>query len=239
MKITPVILAAGRGERLGTSYPKPLAHINSQRPVIGTILHRLMQCGFGAKDIGIVVGHNPIPIVEYAGAGFRYSAQDGLGSPAKAALDWLIAQTDVPDAMLLIHADDGEWTSKRTYQRVLADFEATSIGSIVLTDTRDPEAHKLGFTQDTYGNITSVSVDRHAVDYFIAGVFCIPTADFEAGYTALSEQNTSAEIGIAGIMRAAFDTGAPLRGIVNHGPWKSVNTLEGLLTARAIHRNQN
>jgi choline kinase len=239
MRITPVVLAAGRGERLGTTYPKPLAHIDTRRPVIGTILNRLMECGFGARDIGIVVGHNPVPIVEYIGAGFRYSAQDGLGSPAKAAHDWLMAQTDKPDAMLLIHADDGEWTPKDIYQEVLRDFDKTEVSSLVLTAAKDPEAHKLGFALDTHGNITTISTNTDKIDHFIAGVFCVPTADFEAGYSALHEQNTSAEIGVAGIMRAAFEMGTPLRGVVNPGPWKSINRLDGLLSARSLRRKQD
>ncbi|MFH0857488.1 MAG: NTP transferase domain-containing protein, partial [Candidatus Magasanikbacteria bacterium] len=84
-KIGVVILAAGRGTRLGcVDIPKVMMEIG-EKPIVFYIVETLEKMGFSAEQICLVVGYQKEKVMEYFGKRVIYAFQEELLGTAHAA----------------------------------------------------------------------------------------------------------------------------------------------------------
>lgn len=102
-----VILAAGRGTRLGNlteETPKCLLQIKG-RPIIDYSIENLKACGFKSKDIGIVVGFQKEKIMNYLGGEYTYIINDDFATTNDMASFYLAKDFIGDGECLFLHSD--------------------------------------------------------------------------------------------------------------------------------------
>jgi CTP:molybdopterin cytidylyltransferase MocA len=113
--VAAVVLAAGRGERLGGDVPKPCVTYRG-RPLVSHALDAAIASGLG--PVVLIVGHGADEVAACAGPGVEVVVNpnfaDGIASSLHAALDWLAARGIVHAAVVGL-ADQpgigsGAWT---------------------------------------------------------------------------------------------------------------------------------
>ncbi len=228
-KPTPLILAAGKGERLGfTTIPKPMASIDKMRPIIGSIVSELLGMNYRAQDIGIVVGHKKEAIIDYLGYGYRYIVQKNLGSPINGVIDYTEENCD--NNLLVIHADDSGWLKKDTLEKLMKVYNQQQKNTMLFVNSYDSAAHNIGYllVKNRIVEAKKILNDSKELAYS-AGAFCIKKTFIE-NY----DLNTKKEVGISTLFANTYSE-QNLYGLTVDIPWKSTNTMDGLFEARHLY----
>lgn len=135
-----IILAAGKGTRIGTHLPKVLYPI-AGKPMIAYILQTLKE--FGIKDIFVVTGYRAEDVQASIGddAQFVYQAEQlGTGHALKCALHEIHAYIDT---VLVMNGDDSAFYEKKTIEHLLTSH-VDSKSAISLLTLTTPNPHGLG-----------------------------------------------------------------------------------------------
>ena len=132
MKVQPIILAAGKGTRMGNpELPKVLFPLAGQ-PMIVHLLRTLNSCSFMAASI--VVGYRQELVREALGGDYSYVVQReqlGTGHAIKVCQE---ALQGTAEAYLVLYGDQPLWSAD-TLQRLIASHEASgavlTLGTVV------------------------------------------------------------------------------------------------------------
>ena len=132
--ISGIVLAAGRGERLGGETPKPLIHVRGER-----LVHRACRALLeaGVEQVLVVVGYRggevshalrDLPVTSVLNAGWA----EGIGTSVAAGVTHI---DPVTDAVLLVPADQPRLTGD--HLRLLIDLYREKRPGVVATCTPD------------------------------------------------------------------------------------------------------
>ena len=124
-----VVLAAGRGRRMGSERPKVL-HRLAGRPLIGHVLRSV--AALAPASTTVVVGHQADAVMEAVGGGPRFVRQAQQQGTAHALLQ-AEAQLGEETGNVLVLSGDVPRVRTDTLQRLLADHDAAGAGATVLT----------------------------------------------------------------------------------------------------------
>lgn len=232
-EIVPIILAAGRGQRLGIDHiPKPMVPIDG-RPLMQGAVDSLMQVGFRPSQPHAVIGYRGEAIREYFGKDLRYVTQDTLNGNAGAVQT---AFEDVEDArdkhILTIQGDDADQATPANLQRVIdTHTENNAVVTVLTVSEPDPAAHKIMYIHDTDGRVRAILPrNTHDMDgQYTAGVYMFTGAFLDDYLPQLRDITPEGkELGIGTLIRLAHGDRQRVFLARSDRDYTSVNTPRGL-----------
>ncbi|HCW76531.1 MAG TPA: UDP-N-acetylglucosamine pyrophosphorylase [Candidatus Marinimicrobia bacterium] len=157
-RILALILAAGKGSRMGNSLPKPLVLLNHQ-PLISYLIHTVRA--ISVTDIALVVGYGADLVVGEIGDAVNYyirqPEQLGTGHAVTCALK-LIEQYD----SVLILMGDNPLLSPKTIQNMLEIQKVTNSPAVILTGQFDRHFPYARVVRDDHHRLIKCVEERDA-----------------------------------------------------------------------------
>lgn len=237
-EIIPVILAAGRGERLGIAdMPKPMVPI-AERPLMQNAVESLFKIGFGPSQIKAVIGYKGEAIQSYFGADLEYFFQKELNGNA-GALESFFSRVgeEVQDRHILtIQGDDADQATPENLQQLI-NFHLSRRAdiSILTVNKPDPASHGIEYIYENDGRIIDM-VPRKSTDSngrYTAGIYIFSGLFLERFLPALKDMTPEGkELDISSLINLAIEKDQRVFQLCSHKDYISVNTPEGLQRLR-------
>jgi len=226
--VIAVVLAAGRGTRLGAiseDTPKALVPVAGV-PVIDRILDALMADGF--DDVVVVTGHRADEVERYlASRPLRFVRQDEPRGTADAVL---AAQQAVSDALFLVTWVD-VLVEPGTYRRVAA--AATDADAAVAVNHLD-DLSAGGAVGIDHGMVTGITEKPGPVaGWNLTGVLALDTAVWP--HLAAIERSVRGEYELPDAINAWIGAGARISAVPVEGVVFEIGTPQGLSAASAAY----
>lgn len=232
-----IILAAGKGERLGLKgIPKPMAEV-AGKPVLGHDLLLLHQMSLTRESIVVVIGAHKEVIESYCGKDVTIKTQENLNGNL-GALEAGLRGLDLDSIknVLVLQADDCLTLRPEVLAEMLRFHEHRKADvTLLLTRHFDPSAHRRHYIIGHDKTIVSVErVDQLSGEgNFLAGVFCF-SKKFLQDYLqeALMRTDDTSEKTIPTLLKVALTNQSRVYGFSFEGTWVSINTPGQLERAR-------
>jgi dTDP-glucose pyrophosphorylase len=233
-----VILAAGRGSRLGEltrDVPKPLLSV-AGRPVIVHVLDGMLAAGI--RDLAIVIGYRGDQIEEElgngaaVGASIEYFRQEHLDGSARAVA---LARDFVGDAPFAFTWAD-ILVRPENMARVVRASSLTG-AAIAVNRVDDPATGAAVYVDNPDGDgyveriVEKPAPGSSTTPWNNAGLGVLPPAIWPL-IEALTP-SPRGEYELPNAIAALVESGAPVRAVPIDGPWFDIGTLESLAAARA------
>lgn len=235
MSVEAVILAAGRGSRLGLDVPKPMVTI-SGRPLIDRALYALYSSGFNPNTITTVINRYPNShcLLNHLKGDSRYCYQPEPQGTAPAVREYL--NTNPPSKHLfVVQGDDCLMLTPSIVQDSLRFHTSANADiTILLTSSYDSTHHRKTYQIDSYGNIISIKPadsDFLGERNYFSGISCFKTEFLRSAFTHL-DNHSHKEMSLFSLIDYAFVNNLRLKGYRIPGPWTGINTPFQLFQAR-------
>ena len=208
-KTTAVVLAAGRGKRMGSDLPKVL-HPLSGRPLVSYAIASVREAG--ADDVVVVVGYRR-ELVEGAladdGVSFAVQTeQRGTGHAVLAARDHLGGDGDV----LVVYGDMPLLTGA-TLRRLRDRRREVDAAGVALTITLDNPPDFGRIVRDEQGRVQRVvevrdaSAEELAIREVNVGAYCFSSAELLPALERLRSDNAQGEYYLTDVLGILVDDG--------------------------------
>lgn len=234
-----VILAAGKGKRLGCAdIPKVLCELND-RPIVSYILDELEKGGVKKNKISIVVGFGREKVMERLGNEYLYALQEELLGTAHAAKTGEKVLPEKFDNFLILNGDDSAFYRFES----LAGFvskHAKNRNDITLLTCEKEDPLGLGrVIRDEQGKVIAIREKENMIPgdenikEISTGTFCFRRDWFNKIYPTLDPIHKLGEYGLPSFVEKSLETGAKFEAIKleNSCEWFGINTLEQLAEA--------
>lgn len=236
-EIVPVILAAGRGSRLGLAdLPKPMAVV-AGRPLMQTAVESLFQSDFSSSEINAVIGYRGEVIKNYFCNDLFYCYQNQLNGNAGAVEAFLSSVKVRGDKnLLVIQGDDADQASTDNLSQLIHFHLSRRAEISLLTVNRpDLDAHQFEYMCAEGDRVTEmvplISVDSHG--RYNAGVYIFSTAIFEETLTKLKAVTPDGgDLGLGMVVKLAIETNCRVFQFCSPREYIAVNTSVGLQRLR-------
>jgi bifunctional UDP-N-acetylglucosamine pyrophosphorylase/glucosamine-1-phosphate N-acetyltransferase len=234
-----VILAAGRGSRLGCeNIPKVLCRVNG-KPMLSYILNTLEQGGVPSKNICIVLGYQGEKIKEAMGGKYCYTWQEELlGTAHAASVGGDEFPAEYKDILVLNGDDSLFYTFKTLSIFVNQHVENKNDISLLTCEVEDPTG--MGrIVRDLHNNVAgivekeNVGKKEENIKEISTGTFCFNREWFQKHYRELEKIPGLNEYGLPSFIDKAFASEAKFRAVKLSDPfeWSGINTSEQLKEA--------
>lgn len=238
-----VILAAGKGTRLGcTNCPKVMMEIGG-RAIVSYIIQTLFEMGFSKDKIAVVVGFEKEKVKKYFGLGFIYADQDEQLGTAHAAYTGIKQLPKHIKHVLVLGGDDSAFYKPKT----LLDFikkheESGGVLSLLTAEienvktlgrvVRHPDG-KLEVIEKEY-----LTEEQKKIKEISTGTFCFDRAWFEELFPNMPKLRKLGEYGLPTAVAMAQEQNKKMQFIKMEDPseWFGVNTPEELEEANKRKR---
>ncbi|OGF23310.1 hypothetical protein A2Y83_00625 [Candidatus Falkowbacteria bacterium RBG_13_39_14] len=234
-----IILAAGRGKRLGCAdIPKVLCELKG-RPIASYILEELERGEIEKNKICLVVGFQKEKVMEAFGDGYIYAMQEELSGTAHAAK---IGEEELPedfDNFLILNGDDSAFYRFESFAGFVSKHAKSGNDITLLTCEKD-DAQGLGrVIRDGSGKVIAIREKENMmpgdenIKEISTGSFCFRREWFNKIYPSLQPIKGLGEYGLPSFVEKALEIGAKFEAIKLENPdeWFGINTLEQLAEA--------
>ncbi|MFW5888617.1 MAG: sugar phosphate nucleotidyltransferase [Patescibacteria group bacterium] len=240
-----IILAAGRGSRLGCEdIPKVLCRLNG-KPMLSYILDTLEKGGVSKKNICIVLGYQGEKIRKEMGEGYHYAWQKELLGTAHAAS---AGERELPPDyknMLVLNGDDSLFYTFKTLSIFVSQHIENKNHISLLTCEIENPAGMGRVVRDLHNNVVkivekeNVSEKEEDIKEISTGTFCFNRNWFKKHYKNLTKIPGLNEYGLPSFIDKAFENKAKLRAVKLSDPneWFGVNTPDQLKEAERRIKN--
>lgn len=239
MNISAIVLAAGKGTRMGSQKPKVLHEI-AGRPMIEYTLEKLNQ--LGVSEIILVVGYGAEDVKSCIGPRCHFAHQEipqGTGDAVKVGLQKVSKNSDT---VMVLYGDDSAFYRVSTLQGFLASH--LSGGNLISIITADkPESERIGrIIRDENGEfkitmeVWEYEKSGLKSDEVNCGVYLFDKNWLKNHIDKLDNNNDKKEYRITEVLNIAHDEGTKI-GIFklkDPGEWVGINTPEDLERANEL-----
>jgi bifunctional UDP-N-acetylglucosamine pyrophosphorylase/glucosamine-1-phosphate N-acetyltransferase len=240
-----IVLAAGRGSRLGCEKtPKVLCRLNG-KPMLSYILDTLEKGGVSKKNICIVLGYQGEKVKEEMGEGYCYAWQKELLGTAHAASAGENKLSPEYSNILVLNGDDSSFYTFKTLSIFINQhIENKNDISLLTCEVEDPTG--MGrIVRDLHNNVVKIvekeNVEEKEKDIkeISTGTFCFNRKWFKKHYQELSRIPGLNEYGLPSFIDKAFESEAKLRAVKlsDSAEWLGINTREQLKEADERMKN--
>lgn len=238
----PIILAAGRGSRLGlVDQPKPMV-ILAGRPILQYSLETIFSMHF--SNAVVVIGYRgEIVRNNFSGAGITFVEQKVLDGTAGALETGLTAVDPKTRHVLVLQGDDSAFFKRETLANLIERHERSEAqATILLTNKYCPGTHEGQYLlKDSVRVVARVSGQnlRPERGGFSTGVMCFKR-DFLSEFLPRVKVNEKGERGIPDLLELGLAEGKKIIAIIleNSSEWFGVNTPAELELARDLTRDR-
>lgn len=239
-----VILAAGRGKRLGcTDIPKVLCNLNN-RPIVSYILEEFENNGINKNQISLVVGFQKEKVKETFGTDYIYAIQEELLGTAHAAHTGEKELNEEIEDFLIINSDDSAFYSYATFDDFVARHKNNKNDITLLTCEKDNPAGFGRIIRDMDGKVLAIrekeniKEEEKKIKEISTGAFCFRRDWFNEIYPKLKPIPGLGEFGLPSFIDEALLSGASFEAIKlkNSEEWFGINTREQLRAAELLKR---
>ncbi len=245
--IQVVILAAGKGKRMGASVPKPLVVIDG-KPMISHLLATVGYVFSHPKPIAVISPYTQELFHEALGDAARFAYQDeplGTGDAVKASKGlW-----DDADGILVLYADHPFLPKEALEQLRSAFFEHPEDIHLLTARVENFSGDAKVFSswgrilRNSMGDVVGIrevkdaSEEERKITEVNPSLFLFPATWLSKALDALTHNNASGEYYLTDVIAQAFRDGIALRAqSIPAFQVLGVNTPEDLLLAEKYHR---
>ncbi|MFH1030242.1 MAG: sugar phosphate nucleotidyltransferase [bacterium] len=239
-----IILAAGKGKRLGCAdIPKVLCGLNG-KPIVSYILEELEVGGIDRKRICIVVGFSKEKVMETLGDEYFYALQEELLGTAHAAKTGEEKLPKEVDNFLVLNGDDSAfYTFDSLAEFIKKHIESKNDITLLTCEKEDPSG--LGrIIRNEDGKVIAIREKENLlagedkIKEISTGTFCFRREWFNKIYPSLQPIKGLGEYGLPSFVEKAIGTGAKFEALKLENPneWFGINTAEQLAEAEKKKR---
>jgi UDP-N-acetylglucosamine pyrophosphorylase len=237
--VAVVILAAGRGTRLGCiDKPKVMLELGG-KPMVAHTVETLQKLGFGKDQICLVVGFQKEKVKEHFGDVVTYADQDQQLGTAHAAYTGMCALPSHIKQVLVMGGDDSAFYTPETLRKFIEehlnnDMHLTLLSSEMLEPrhlgrvVRNPDGHIEVVEKE---NLTE---EQKLLTEISTGTFMFNRMWFQDMFPTMPKIEKLGEYGLPTTMTMVRNAGLPHQVVKleNSEEWFGVNTPEELEEAR-------
>ncbi len=237
--IGAVILAAGKGTRLGcTDRPKVMMELNG-RPMVDYTVETLEKIGFTPERIVLVVGFQKEKVMDYFGSRVTFAHQTEQLGTGHAAYTGMQALPEHIEHVIVMGGDDSAFYAPETLKKFIADHvEAVRHLTLLTSELDDPRS--LGrVVRHADGRIEIIEKElltdeQKNIKEISTGTFMLHREWYQRIFPTMPKMEKLGEYGLPTAFTLVRSSGLP-HDVVKLGDpkeWFGVNTPEELEEAR-------
>ncbi len=236
-----VILAAGRGTRLGcTDMPKVMLEIGG-KPVVSYIVETLERAGVSKEHIMLVVGFKKETVKDFFKECVQYAEQKEQLGTAHAAYTGIVKLPRHISQVVIMSGDDSAFYTRETLEQLVRGHEQNKSTFSALTSHRDNPTGLGRVIRDTDGTFLDIlekeeiSEDQKKISEVNTATYCVDRKWFEKVFPSFENIPGLEEIGMNETITAAKKEGVKIQAIqmANNDEWFGINTKEELEEANS------
>lgn len=240
--VHPIILAAGKGTRMGGDLPKALVNFKNEPLVFHVV--RSVKTALPETVPTIVIGYKGDSVRISLGEGHHFveqKEQRGTGHAVASALPFLAHK---PENIVVLYADQpllSAKTIKTLTETHLAENTAVTMGTVTIPDFKEWRQcfEKFGrVIRSSDNNVTNIrewkdaTANERAITEVSPSYFCFKRTWLEAALQSLKDTNAAHEYYLTDVIAHAVNTGESIATIaVEPHEALGVNTPEELALA--------
>ncbi len=241
-KIGALVLAAGKGTRLGcTDKPKVMLEIGD-KPIVSYIVETLFDVGFTKEQIILVVGFEKQVVKDFFGDSISYADQDEQLGTAHAAYIGMNNFSENIETVLVIGGDDSAFYSKDTLENFIKEHLKNEATISLLTVEPDNFESMGRVIRDDEGNFVQVlekeqlDDNQKKIKETSTGTYCFDRSWFEDIFPSMGSIEGLGEYGLPSTVEIAIGQGKKVQAIKlqNNKEWFGINTPEELEQANLL-----
>lgn len=245
MSVRAVILAAGKGKRMGPSDRPKVLHEILGRPMLSYVLEAVAASGVDGKPV-VIVGHLADHVMDVCGDACEYATQTELkGTGDAVARARPLLEGDADDVMVLV--GDQPFVSASTVRRVadmhLATGATLTLGTVTVPDFEDWRQPFADFGRILRGadgalvgirEVKDATPEQRDIKEINPSLYCFKAEWLWKGLESLTTDNVQGELYVTDLLAKAIADGEKVT-TVSVPPEEAlgVNTLEQLAIAEA------
>jgi bifunctional N-acetylglucosamine-1-phosphate-uridyltransferase/glucosamine-1-phosphate-acetyltransferase GlmU-like protein len=239
-----IILAAGKGTRLGGKIPKPLSIINKE-----SIISRLLRTVLKIKpeEVIVVVGYEAKQIIDHVSNYFsninniKFASQEILNGTLSAVEAGLTKVSQNSDYVLILPSDNGWFLKSSTLQSLIKNhIKERAIVSILLSREFDNNLHKMEY-QVLNNQVSAIKLrssdSNNRTSFSGTGIMCIEK-EYIKRNKHLIEPLSNGEYIISRIIEVAIAQNKAIGYVIaKNNEVITINTKKDLKNVKMLARN--
>lgn len=246
-----VILAAGKGKRMGDSDRPKVLHTLLQRPMLSYVLDAVVESGVDSKPV-LVVGHMAEHVKAVCGESCEYALQSEMRGTGDAVAQARTLLEGMADHVMVLVGDQ-PFVTARTIRKVadmhLASGSTLTMGTVTVDDFegwRKPFADFGRIVRDAGGGLAAIVEAKDADSGQLAlkevnpSTYCFKAGWLWKGLESLTADNAQKELYVTDLLAQAIASGEKVTTVpVPPEEAVGVNTLEQLAVAEKLMKERS
>jgi len=246
MNIRIVVLAAGKGKRMGASDRPKVLHTLFDKPMLQYVLDAVVESGVDARPV-VVLGHMAEHVKTVCGEACDYAVQEELKGTGDAVARTRSLLEGVTDHVLVLNGDQ-PFVSASTLRKLadtqLASGATLTLGTCRIDDFegwRKPFADSGRIVRDAQGGIVAIveakdaSPEQLALREVNPSLYCFKAEWLWKALETLTNLNAQGEYYLTDLLAKAIEAGEKVMTVdVPPAEALGINTLEQLAIAEEI-----
>lgn len=237
-KFGVVILAAGRGTRLGcVDAPKVMLEIGG-RPIVSYVVETLKKMGFSKEQICLVVGFHADKVRAYFGDTVTFAEQLEQKGTAHAAYVGAMSLSQKYEHILVVNGDDSAFYSVETIEDLITNHLHGHAVATLLSVVLEEIGNYGRIARDGNGRIEIIEKEylseaTYPIRETSTGTFCFDRKWFEKIFPTMPPLRKLGEYGLPTTFAVAQNEGEHVQVVIlkNSNEWFGVNTPDELVEA--------
>lgn len=239
-RVGAVILGAGKGTRLGcTDIPKVMKPL-AGKPIVEYTVETLETCGFGPKDIVLVVGFQKGKVMEHFGDRVTYAHQtEQLGTAHAAYVGMRELPQDIEQVLVMGGDDSAFYTCDSIETFIAKHLQSPCVLSLLTTEVADPSllGRVIRTVEGTFDGVLEkeyLSEEQKHINEISTGTFMFNRVWYERAFPNMPQMKALGEFGLPTAIQMVKQEGCHMQAVtLEHADeWFGINTPDELVEAK-------